>query len=884
MKMAEKSEGEPQICDSSEVSVSRGGKPPPFPTSCGDQHRPPASSQRGCHNNPSLHSLIMASISETERVAQLINTAASLSQDRKFTDAAKALREASSLAGPEDPHVKEGWRLLQEAEEKSPLVELCKKWLSTKDDIVGEEALKTAESQQLSSDIAQQALNVLMDFFDEDDLADQLTGELLHYAGARKLVVSELKKHPTVLFNQFFERGDDSTDGLVTVLLDKAVWQSEEDRTASQRDVFQLALAQMMKAGLDHPERAMKIISRLLAVEASHLNGIIDADTFDVILSSLDIRLPNSLRSQATLATSKLLELSPDTAQKLITSYVTSKVKRPTTDGLVLAFSAAAAIFPITPNAASTLFLTEGFVSSFVDLVQTRRSTRLEQAALELLSAACVEKTCREAINNYCRPWLQATVDAEMDKKRSTLAALILVKLSEETPKNPEEEVSESEKTTKQNELVARFKKVVLGKDGASKQDAVEALAYASLQPQIKQTLAGDHVFLIRLVELMGAEDCVKPIMFGGLTIFVNLTAYRPVQSEEEKRMQQLRAYASQSKPTKPDPLDDDAFVTPRCRKVLDSHVIPLLVSCSKRASPSVLAQMLQILLSISKEQKHRGKMAQQGAVKLLLQIWDSLHSIEHNRNTQKAYDPICNFACAHALARILISVNPAHVFSKSTPINAINALRPLLSLLESDPNSEKRDLLPTFEALLALTNLASMNDDDTIRTIIRLAWVKLEDLLLSNNTLVQRAAVELICNLMASPHGVAQFADGSPQASQRLFILIALADAEDAATRKAAGGALAMLTEWDTAVEAVLKRDKGVELLLSLCKDPDEEILHRGVVCIRNLCCAPGDAGEKGKEAVKQKGGKEVLVECLKQSRNQAVLESGVEALKALG
>lgn len=824
----------------------------------------------------------MADSQEEARISQLIDNAASLARDRKFIDAGRALREASALAGPDNTRVKDGFRNLQDEEAKSPVVEAVKKWVASKSNIDAEEALKYAQSQQLTAEMAAEALKILTVYREEDDTIDQVTGELMRYPAARKLVAQELKAKPTILYTQFFERGDDSLDGLITVVLDSAIWASEEERIASERDVFQLSLAQMMRAGLDHPERAMKAMARLLAVEAPNLNGIIDADSFDVILASLDIRLPNSLRSQATLATAKLIELSPDTAQKLITNFVTTKVQRPSTDGLVVAFSAAGAIFPITPSAAATLFLTEGFISNFVDLVQTRKSNRLEQASLELLSAACVDKTCREAINNYCRHWLQDIVDAGMDKRRSTLAGLILVKLSQETAKNPEEEVSESEKTTRQHELVARFKKLVLGKDGASKQESVEGLAYASLQPKIKEKLASDHPFLLKLIDTMNSEDCTKPIMFGGLTIFVNLTAYRPVQSEEEKRMQQLRAYANTQKPTKPDPLDDDTYVTARCRKVLDAHVIPLLVSCSKRASPSVMAQIVQILLALSKEQKHRGTMAQQGAVKLLLQIWDSLHKTEAPKLT--SYDPACNHACAQALARVMISVNPAHVFSTSTAIPSTNAIRPLLFLLEDDPNADKRDLLPSFEALLALTNLASLEDDDTTRTaIIKLAFSQVEDLLLNYNELVRRASVELICNLMASPNGVMKFADGSPQATHRLHVLVALTDEEDLATRRAAGGAMAMLTEWDTAVEAVLKRENGVELLLKLCTDDSEEVRHRGVVCVRNLCCAPGAAGEKGKTAVKEKNGKGTLTECLRKSRNQTVLQSGVEALQAL-
>lgn len=113
--------------------------------------------------------------------------------------------------------------------------------------------------------------------------------------------------------------------------------------------------------------------------------------------------------------------------------------------------------------------------------------------------------------------------------------------------------------------------------------------------------------------------------MFGGLTILNNLTAYLPVLSEEQKRLHQLKAYANTSKPAQADPLDEDARVTARCKKVLDAGVVSLLVACTKQASPNVLSLVFQILLSLSKERAHRTALARQGAVKLVVQKYDVL-------------------------------------------------------------------------------------------------------------------------------------------------------------------------------------------------------------------------------------------------------------------
>ena len=148
---------------------------------------------------------------------------------------------------------------------------------------------------------------------------------------------------------------------------------------------------------------------------------------------------------------------------------------------------------------------------------------------------------------------------------------------------------------------------------------------------------------------------------------------------------------------------------------------------------------------------------------------------------------------------------------------------------------------------------------------------------------MVTRATVELICNLMQAPTGVGKFADGSKQASHRMHILLALTDSEDFETRRAAGGAMASLTEWDTAVNAILERDRGVTLLLALCKEDQEELRHRGVVCILNVLTAPGKVGEWGIRKVTDEGGVDALKECLKKSRSQEVLEITVEALKKL-
>jgi hypothetical protein len=283
---------------------------------------------------------------------------------------------------------------------------------------------------------------------------------------------------------------------------------------------------------------------------------------------------------------------------------------------------------------------------------------------------------------------------------------------------------------------------------------------------------------------------------------------------------------------------------------------------------------MAKIILSIAKTTSHRGLLAQQGAIPLLLQIYGT-----------KGIDDSLKTIAAHALARTLISINPSLI-----PGYTNACIRPLLSLLDQKTsfasNDQPRNLLPTFESLLALTNLTSNARLPTGPTVVTSAYDAIEDLLLSSNELVQRAATELVCNLAnVTAEGLAKLADGTTEAARRINVLLALADAEDIATRQAAIGALVGALEYPGAVTAVLQRSGGVKRLLSLCQDEDEGCVVRGVVGVRSFVSCENSEGVAARKAVDEQGGKEVLGEVIKKcSKNEEVVFNALEALHLMG
>lgn len=130
-------------------------------------------------------------------------------------------------------------------------------------------------------------------------------------------------------------------------------------------------------------------------------------------------------------------------------------------------------------------------------------------------------------------------------------------------------------------------------------------------------------------------------------------------------------------------------------------------------------------------------------------------------------------------------------------------------------------------------------------------------------------------------------YADGSRRALERLRILVAMADVEDEKTRSAAGGALAMLTEYEEVRKSMIedseKLGRTAEVVLEMVDDNDLGLKHRGFVVLSNLLGSEQGRGEAVKRICSERGGVEKVKMALRDVREQAVLEVGIEVLKIL-
>ncbi|KAI9870138.1 MAG: hypothetical protein M1830_004640, partial [Pleopsidium flavum] len=371
---------------------------------------------------------------DDERASALSRKAVEFVSSGRAEEGSRALREAVSLA-PKNAEVKAAFSKIQQEENTNTLLKLCQKLVHGDDSEAGAEAVRYLDhtNVQIPIDVGEECLRILLGYENpvRHAIHDAVIAGLLRQSlAARAYLASRFRKGPIAnVFNEVYDVGDRTLNSLISVVLDQSAWPSTTIQEEYEKDVFRLLVAKLIEAGHEHDGRAMSGIARLLAADAEFLQSLVDAEIFNVILSLLDNRQPINVRSQATLATAKYMEMCQEKGQRLLSNFITSRVARQTNEDLIVAFSVAAAVFPIVPSVATALFLTDGFVQSLVPLLMTQNNrSNVERAALELVSAACIDRACRDAIGKHCSQWLEELL-RNGEGRSPELAAVILAKV-----------------------------------------------------------------------------------------------------------------------------------------------------------------------------------------------------------------------------------------------------------------------------------------------------------------------------------------------------------------------------------------------------------------------------------------------------------------------
>ncbi|ORY97867.1 armadillo-type protein [Syncephalastrum racemosum] len=534
----------------------------------------------------------------------------------------------------------------------------------------------------------------------------------------------------------------------------------------------------------------------------------------------------------------------------------------------LLAYRTLHAIFETSMTVGAAILSQEGVVEDMMDVFEFE-VLPVQIAMTEVLAIASSDKSCQKRIVEHGSQWLaKAAAGKEGDERLKAAAGTALMKLrmqqqfeQKQGEEGQEQQLQSAMELMHLNtqELTDNLARTIKSKStpAVTVLSAVEGLAYASLQPDVKETIAHDPALLKRLVTLAlesgTAHAQANPLLFGIGTILTNVTLYKPVLDEQQRQIRKLRNLANAKKngtvEPEEDPREQDAAVEARIRAVIDQGGALALMVLSKNNSQNLKSVAARAYLNLVTPKKTRGKLLQQGIVKGLAPLASDLQA-------------------AHALARLAITTDPRLAFGGQTSLALV---RPFLNLCKD--NAQLRQ----FEGLMALTNLASVDDDSVrLKIVAEDGMTTFENLQLSNHTMVQRAATEMICNMVFCDPVFETYSTHPG----KLRLMMILSDHEDMATRRAASGCLAILANRPEACQHMAQVDKGYERIARLLQ-PEEsiEVQHRGIEVIR---CMLQHLGKPAAQGLSEQNAQKHLAHLVK-SKVAAVRSAASEVLKMM-
>ena len=510
----------------------------------------------------------------------------------------------------------------------------------------------------------------------------------------------------------------------------------------------------------------------------------------------------------------------------------------------------------------------------------------LQVCFAEMLALASVTKPGRDCIRSRTLDWLHGAVEFEHDPDLQGLCAAVLSNISQE----PVMPGADADPAVTDDSLLCDklMSSVIQSKSIDVLLPVLQGLVFLSLRPSVKERLSRDAAFIKALLALSPIPtarsgslptrprgdidfDLAMPetrLCYGLTLILVNLTSKKALMSAEDEQIARMRALALRGKGAtlEEDPLDSDQEVRIRIKRVLEAGVIPALRGLV-RADGQLGAESLgRLCLNLVEDKSDRLPFIRDGGFRVLSSVLRKL--VTDPTDSQKPSDVL---PAAQALAKLVITTPPNLLFPPPHLTTSLNALAPLYRLLLASSSLQR------FEALMALTNLASI--DESIADRIVTASIKnpidgtmfhgtgrddetkvvskVEEMLLDDNKMVRRAAVELVCNLVASPPGAALFGGSRPRTKSRLNVLLALSNVDDPPTRRAAIGALAMLSDSPETCAILIGDQKSIwsrvagmfepelteydeesgEAIPTISsQSPDEGMVHRVLVVLENL------------------------------------------------
>lgn len=347
---------------------------------------------------------------------------------------------------------------------------------------------------------------------------------------------------------------------------------------------------------------------------------------------------------------------------------------------------------------------------------------------------------------------------------------------------------------------------------------AVEGLSYLTFDAEVKEKLIEDDAAIQAMIELAKTGD--QSVVYGVVTTLVNLcNAYD--KQELIPEMVELAKFAKHHIPEEHE-LDDTDFVNKRLIALAKAGVTSALVTLSKTESQNSKELIARVFNAICSQQDVRGIVVQQGGAKALLPL--ALDGTDKGKKQ-----------ASQALARLGITINPEVAFPGQ---RIMEVVRPFVNLLNQECSA-----LENFEALMALCNLAGINDSIRKRILKEGGFQKVEAYMYEDHDMLRRASTQVMNNLIMCEDTIKYF----EAETDRVKFLVILCSDEDVDTSMAAAGALAMLTSVsEKSCAKIFDSTEWLESLRFLLANPNPDLQHRGVVIVSNMIKSTKDVAAR--------------------------------------
>ncbi len=608
----------------------------------------------------------------------------------------------------------------------------------------------------------------------------------------------------------------------------------EESPVSVAENAFVVAIAQMLFILLvsrDVSAEARDNILELLAQTVSH-GSLGELYLREGLITRLLVLASDSNHAETKLACSEEVRMNvsmvlykhyesfgqntemKEAFEKECGVFVLSHLSQEDIRAQVQGLSALTAVIQGAIEVGNAIFSQAIVLSKMVEMVESDNLTCQVVIAEALALAASDKDRCQDIMTKGL-PVLKALYAASDDRVR--VRALVgLCKLGSVGGSNVNARTFTEGSTVKLEKTCRRFLVSAKKEEGLRKW-AAEGLAFLTLDAEVKEALIGDQPALKMLLRLAQSKD--HSLLYGIATIFVNLTNSYD-KPEKNPELEELGRYAGENIP-KEHEFDGEDYVNKRVAALLEMGVVPALVAVTVTESKQVHEQVARVFLALTQEVSHRGHVIQQGGAKCLVSLALT--------NTDKG-----KLIAAQALAKIGITNDPRLAFPGQ---RSLEVIRPLIQLLKSENG------LQNFEGLMALTNLAAMNDD-VRRRIVKEGGVPLmETLMFEEHELIRRASTEALCNMIPLGEVHERFYQDDVE---RVKLWTLFSGEEDLYLAKAATGGLAQLSHDPRICEKIMEVKSVVDILKELMANTDEELRYRGVYILANLIKAKREIAEK--------------------------------------